>query len=91
MKLIAYAWASGLIEFGNTTPDGALPILVGQEEKAVKDVIDVLARHSRTNNQLLVPGVPEAYDQHSAMDALIYFSNVAKRNYADLIKGESHE
>jgi uncharacterized protein YaaQ len=91
MKFIAYAWASGLIEFGNAIPDGALPILVGQEEKAVKEVIDVLARHSRINNQLLVPGVPEAYDQHSAMDALIYFSNVAKRNYADLIKGESHE
>ncbi|MGQ6078545.1 host nuclease inhibitor protein [Serratia sp. IR-2025] len=91
MKFIAYAWANGLIEFGNAIPDGALPILVGQEEKAVKEVIDVLARHSRINNQLLVPGVPEAYDQHSAMDALIYFSNVAKRNYADLIRGESHE
>ncbi|MFP7605200.1 host nuclease inhibitor protein [Serratia quinivorans] len=90
MKLIAYAWASGLIEFGKTIPEGALPILVGQETE-VKETIGILARHSYTNSQLLVPGVPEAYDQHSAMDALIYFSNVAKRNYADLIKGESHE
>ncbi|EIJ6701590.1 host nuclease inhibitor protein [Serratia marcescens] len=90
MTFIAYAWASGLIEFGDTTPDGALPILVGQEEK-VKDVIVVLARHSRINNQLLVPGVPEANDQHSAMDALIYFSNIAKRQYAALMKGEHHE
>ncbi|HEJ9179937.1 TPA: host nuclease inhibitor protein [Serratia marcescens] len=90
MKFIAYAWASGLIEFGSTLPGGALPILIGQE-KEVKKVIEVLARHSRTNKQLLVPGVPEADDQHSAMDALIDFYNLANKRYTDLIKGERHE
>lgn len=56
-KVTAYAWASGLIEFGETYPDGALPIITG-EEKRVREIIEVRARHSRTNQQLLVPGVP---------------------------------
>lgn len=90
MTLIAYAWASGLIEFGEKYPEGALPILTGSD-KEVKEVIEMLARHSRTNDQLLVPGVPEAEDQRSALDALIYFSDIAKRDYAKLVKGERHE
>lgn len=27
--ITAYCWASGLIEFGNTLPEGALPIVTG--------------------------------------------------------------
>ncbi|ELW7372145.1 TPA: host nuclease inhibitor protein [Yersinia enterocolitica] len=86
MTLIAYAWASGLIQFGKKLPKGALPIITGQENE-VRETIDILARHSRTNNSLLVPGIPEAANQHSAMDALIYFSHRAKESYSDLIKG----
>ncbi|EKM3464766.1 host nuclease inhibitor protein [Escherichia coli] len=72
-KITAYVWASGLIEFGDKVPDGALPVISG-EEKAVKDVIEVLARHSRTAPvQLLVPGIPEAPNQRLAQEALIKF------------------
>ncbi|EHJ0339190.1 host nuclease inhibitor protein [Salmonella enterica] len=72
--ITAYCWASGLIEFGNTLPEGALPIIVG-EEKQVRDVVGVLARHAY-NGDLLVPGIPEAADQNEAREALERFSRV---------------
>lgn len=56
--ITAYCWASGLIEFGNTLPEGALPIVTGNE-KQVRDVVTVLARHAY-NGDLLVPGIPES-------------------------------
>lgn len=71
-KIVAYAWASGLIQFGKTCPQGALPVLVG-EEKHVRELVEVMARHSRTGSELLVPGVPEAMSQYEAMQALIQF------------------
>lgn len=36
--ITAYCWASGLIEFGHTLPEGALPIVTGSE-KQVRDVV----------------------------------------------------
>ncbi|MCN8561494.1 host nuclease inhibitor protein [Escherichia coli] len=72
-KITAYVWASGLIEFGDVVPDGALPVISG-EPKTVKNAIEVLARHSRTRPvQLLVPGIPEAPDQRAVQKALIRF------------------
>ena len=49
-----YAWASGLLEIGPTCPADALPLLVEEETKA-KELVDVLATHSYTGNQRLVP------------------------------------
>lgn len=72
--ITAYCWASGLIEFGNTLPEGALPIVTGNE-KRVRDVVEVLARHAY-NGDLLVPGIPEAADQNEAREALERFSRV---------------
>lgn len=43
--ITAYCWASGLIEFGNTLPEGALPIVIGSE-KRVRDEVAVMARHA---------------------------------------------
>lgn len=72
--ITAYCWASGLIEFGNPLPEGALPIVTGNE-KQVRDVVTVLARHAY-NGDLLVPGVPEAASQDEAREALVRFSRV---------------
>ncbi|EKL3944739.1 host nuclease inhibitor protein [Salmonella enterica] len=72
--ITAYCWASGLIEFGNTLPEGALPIVTGNE-KRVRDVVEVLARHAY-NGDLLVPGIPEAASQNEAREALERFSRV---------------
>ncbi|EIC8701227.1 host nuclease inhibitor protein [Salmonella enterica] len=69
--ITAYCWASGLIEFGNTLPEGALPIIVG-EEKQVRDVVGVLARYAY-NGDLLVPGIPEAVCMDEYREALFRF------------------
>ncbi|EGF8034366.1 host nuclease inhibitor protein [Salmonella enterica subsp. enterica serovar Rubislaw] len=72
--ITAYCWASGLIEFGNALPEGALPIVTGSE-KRVRDVVEVLARHAY-NGDLLVPGIPEAAGQDEGREALVRFSRV---------------
>lgn len=81
----AFCYASGLIEFGRSLPDGALPIAVGPA-KPLRDFIESRARHGyRTRlvdgrptkipgtEKLLVPGIPEAPDQSRALDALHAF------------------
>ena len=73
-KIVAFAWASGLIGFASECPDGALPIMTG-DEATVRDAVDVLARHSRTNTDLFVPGVPEAQSQSEGMRALCRFTS----------------
>ncbi|EOG3201322.1 host nuclease inhibitor protein [Salmonella enterica] len=72
--ITAYCWASGLIEFGNTLPEGALPIVTGSE-KQVRDEVTVMARHAYSGD-LLVPGIPEAASQDEAREALERFSRV---------------
>ncbi|HGA5439881.1 TPA: host nuclease inhibitor protein [Salmonella enterica subsp. enterica serovar Eastbourne] len=70
--ITAYCWASGLIEFGHTLPEGALPIITGKE-KDVRDEVEVLARHAY-NGDLLVPGIPEAESMDEYREALFRFS-----------------
>lgn len=75
----AYCYASGLIEFGRTVPDGAIEIANGPA-KPLRDFIETVARHGyRTRkvkgrptkipgtDHLLVPGVPEAPGQSKAI------------------------
>ncbi|AYL56276.1 TPA: host nuclease inhibitor protein [Citrobacter freundii] len=81
-KITAYAWASGLIEFGQTLPDGALPIITGEENR-IRDLIDIHARHSRAGSGLLVPGVPEASNQHEGCNALMRFTDLITREYIE--------
>ncbi|WP_339863253.1 host nuclease inhibitor protein [Paremcibacter congregatus] len=65
----AYVWRSGLIEFDSIAPLGALLI----SEAANREIIEVLARHSRVSNKLFVPGIPEADTDFEAMEALLAF------------------
>lgn len=76
---IAYCWASGLIEFGETLPEGALPIITVHSQ-AERDTVEVLARLSH-DNQLLVPGIPEAASQDEAREALVRFSRVIQERF----------
>jgi hypothetical protein len=85
--MIAYCYASGLIEFGNKLPNGALPIAKGPAKKLL-DFIEPVARHGYSTREvdgrptkipgsdcLLVPGVPEAPDQFTALNALQTFQS----------------
>lgn len=78
----AYCYPSGLIEFGVSVPKGAIVIARGPK-KELREFIDARARHGyRTRviggrrqkvpgtEHLLVPGIPEADNQHAALNAL---------------------
>lgn len=85
--LVAWCWASGLIEFGEAVPAGAIKIAHGPKAY-LKGEIEVRARHGRGESagKLLVPGIPEASDQQAAGYALQSFldwgskSRTAKKN-----------
>jgi hypothetical protein len=83
--MIAYCWASGLIEFGSATPEGAIPVAHGRA-KRLREVVEGEARHGYAtklvdgrptkipgSDTLLVPGIPEAIDNINASDALMQF------------------
>ncbi len=71
---IAWCWASGLIEIGDTVPenneagDGAIVIAEGPKS-ALRGRLEAMAR-SGHDGRLLVPGVPEAETQSDAAGAL---------------------
>lgn len=69
--MIAYCWATGLIEFGDQVPEGALSIASGAPQ-LLRAVISVRARHGKgaSEGKLLVPGVPEAPSDQAKGDAL---------------------
>lgn len=65
-----YAFASGHIRFGVPIPTGALMIARG-DSAVLREFIAGLARHSRTNDDLFVPGVPEAEGEIAAFNAFM--------------------
>lgn len=65
----AFCYASGRIEFGDHTPEGALPIALGLSSQ-LRNFISARAKHAYDGKTLLVPGVPEAPHQFGAMRAL---------------------
>lgn len=74
---VAWCWASGLIEIGDTPPadkaDGSGAIVIADGPKSSLQVtLSVKARHGQgaSSGKLLVPGVPEAESQQAAGDAL---------------------
>lgn len=88
----AYCFASGLIEFADKIPSGALPIGRGPREKLI-DWLEATARHGYQTERvdgrlqkipgtdcLIVPGVPEAPDQGAALDALKRFTKWASQS-----------
>lgn len=66
--VVAWCWATGLIEIGYRVPDGAIEIVRGPDA-AVRAEMDVAARHGY-EGALLVPGIPEAKGQKAKGDAL---------------------
>lgn len=86
----AWCYASGEIEFGNHPPQGAIPIAVSADAKALRDLIESTCRHGYKTHEvngrptkipgtenLLVPGVPEAPNQIAG--------GLALRRYCDWI------
>lgn len=70
-QYFAFCWASGLIQFGDQVPDGAIQLCTGARTTVVREVT-VAARHG-VAGQLLVPGVVEASTETLKADALAIF------------------
>ncbi|MDD2878349.1 MAG: hypothetical protein PHT60_13945 [Acidiphilium sp.] len=91
--LTAYCDRSGTIGFCPATcPDGTLPIASHANDALLRGAIAAVARYAHDNNTLLVPGLPEAGDGETALNALITFTaRVRERLAADLdhIQGQS--
>lgn len=75
---VAWCWASGLIEIGETVPDGAIKFAHGPKSN-LKCVLEAVARHGKgaSAGKLIVPGIPEAESQQAAADALQAFMDWA--------------
>lgn len=80
-QIKSFAWRSGLIGFGREIPKGALPILDSNGKPISRRRLDPLARHAYDGKSLLVPGVPEAEDDMTAMLAFERWVNwIRERN-----------
>ena len=80
--VFAWAWQSGLIEFGRVVPEGALKFATGIDT-ALQERVGAVARHGqgKSEGKLLVPGIPEAEGDDQQIDALIAWTEwCAKRN-----------
>lgn len=78
----AWAWQSGLIEFGREVPAGAIRVATGMDVP-LRHLVGAVARHGKGKGegQLLVPGVPEAETEKAKVDALIsWVDRYAKGN-----------
>lgn len=83
--MYAASYASGLIVFGRSVPQGALPIARGPERK-LRPFIEALSRHSYDGKTLIVPGLPEAPDQRRAMTAFErWLKWIGKKPPADVV------
>lgn len=85
----AWAWQSGLIEFGKEVPEGALSFATGMD-RPLRSIVGVLAREGQGKSAglLLVPGVPEAESGRQQIDAFIEWVKwCAKRNGKPDAKG----
>ncbi|SCM75413.1 Host nuclease inhibitor protein [uncultured Pleomorphomonas sp.] len=65
----AYCWRTGKIEFGRSTPNGALEI-ADAPGRELRRHVSASARHAYDGETLLVPGVPEAATDLAAGEAV---------------------
>ena len=73
----AYCGRDGHIKFGNRVPKGSLLIMEGPAKK-LREKVSAVARWSYPDKHgkehPIVPGIPEAPDDHQALAALWKFS-----------------
>jgi len=72
--MVAYCWGDGLIEFGESIPDGAIELARGPKSE-IKTFFEITARHGKgvSDGTLIVPGVPEAKTMSRRLGAVLEF------------------
>jgi len=89
--LYAYCWQTGRIGFGKSIPKGAIPIAKGKPS-ALRKAVRVIARESYPSKPggkdtcLLVPGIPEADNENSRLEALFRFRTEVARRLLPVIR-----
>jgi len=85
MTYIAYCFAEGDIEFGETIPEGGLPIISGEEHR-VNEVIYENCQYGNFSGiqKPMIKAVNDAKDDgYKAIDELIKFTDLLKEKYKD--------
>jgi hypothetical protein len=78
MKMYAYCFRSGHVEFGNSVPKGAIAVSKGTG-KAWQSRIKALCRTSYDGKSHLIPGLLEAKTTEAALDALSRFQEWVRK------------
>lgn len=68
-KITVYVWRSGLIQFGETTPEGAIAVATGPKD-ILRPIVEVYATHCWDNVSFRVGNVATAESDVEAMSEL---------------------
>lgn len=79
---VVYCSRDGVIGIGRRTPRGRLTLATGPG-RALRSVVEVVARHAYDGSTLLVPGIPEAASDMEALEAARSFRGQVVRRLAD--------
>lgn len=81
----AYAWKTGLIEFGRDVPDDALAFLHldGELEGLFQELVETLADTGFAEGELLVPTVAETPSECSKLNALLNWKKLCFEPLSD--------
>ena len=80
---VAYCWANGTIEIGETLPEGALPIAHG-ESTTLLEAIQALATLAWNNCTMLVPGFLQVKTPGEQVDVVMSFAREVVKYLATL-------
>ena len=78
----AFCFRSGEIYFGPVTPKSAIVIASGAPQM-LRDKVRLAARRAYDGHTLLVPGVPEAFSDEDAVEALRKFLDWIAPSFAE--------
>ena len=71
---VAYCWATGMIEIGEATPDGAIPLAVG-DATVLHESVRGEATLAYDNATMLIPGFNLALDDDAKLDCVAAFAD----------------
>jgi hypothetical protein len=74
---VAYCWATGVIRIGETLPDGAIPLAIGDPGLLTR-VVGGLATMAWDNVIMLIPGFGLAEDSDAKLDAVSRFADLVQ-------------
>jgi len=75
-KSIAYAWRTGQIEIGQELPNGALPIISGDEFQIRNAIAKTASVHQHI---AMIPNITRTFGEDARVNALIQYKEKVDR------------